>query len=133
MFNHQNGDTTRANILQYREEIAEFRRIQPRQYLIKQQNARTGREGARHFQALTPRHRQRGGGFVQLRAEAKALAYFFRQCQGIAALGQAQKGTDGDILAHRKPSERLHNLESTRQAKLRQIMRFAPGDLLTIQ
>ena len=117
-----------------RQDVADFRRIQPGQNLVEQQQARFGRQRAREFQTLAPRDRQPGGGRVQPVGEADQQRDFLRATQRLLSRGMAQMGADRDILAHAQPREGPHDLEGAARCRARARKCGASArDVLTVE
>ncbi len=126
-------DDRQAGLRQFpdqRHRLIDLRGVEPGHDFIKQQDARLGRQRARHFQpALID------GGEVLcrcllLRRKADKLDRLARLVAGSGDMAVAQEGAGHDVGEHGHCAKRLCDLEGAGEPKGADVMRLQADDLL---
>ena len=101
---------------------------QPARDLVEQQQARTGRERARHFQPLAFEQRERAGRHIGARQQMRAIENLAAGIDHVAlALAAAIDRADQKILEHGEVLERMRDLVRAADAGDAALMRSARG------
>ena len=131
VLDHQHGDAAACDGADYRDHVGDLLRVEARQHLVEEQQARLRRQRACELQSLAAGDGEICGGLVELRGEADLRRHAFGGGERGSAARFAQVRADGDVLAHGLRRERLHDLEGARQAGARIEVRRAAGDVVS--
>src|SRR5208282_3834583 len=130
MLDHDDGDAASAESANNGDYVADLGWIESSQHFVEQEKLWLGRKRASKLEAFPPSNGQRVGRAVKHVAEPDLASHLFGNGERGGACAMAQMRADENVVAHRQPGERLHDLEGSRDAAPGKPVRRLAGDVL---